>query len=69
MRKQFLSLAVSLSALVVTLTTTAAVTLIAPASASATGADPLLGQQWGLFAIGADRAWSTTTGVNVIVAV
>lgn len=70
MRKRFLSLAVSLSALVAaTLTTTFAVTLIAPASASAAAADPLLGQQWGLFAIGADRAWSTTTGVNVIVAV
>jgi type VII secretion-associated serine protease mycosin len=32
-------------------------------------ADPLLAQQWGLFAIGADRVWTTTTGQGVIVAV
>lgn len=32
-------------------------------------ADPLLAQQWGIFAIGADRVWSTTTGAGVIVAV
>jgi type VII secretion-associated serine protease mycosin len=31
--------------------------------------DPLLAQQWGIFAIGADRVWSTTTGAGVIVAV
>jgi type VII secretion-associated serine protease mycosin len=32
-------------------------------------ADPLLAQQWGIFAVGADRVWSTTTGAGVIVAV
>jgi type VII secretion-associated serine protease mycosin len=32
-------------------------------------ADPLLAQQWGIFAIGADHAWATTTGRGVIVAV
>jgi type VII secretion-associated serine protease mycosin len=32
-------------------------------------ADPLLAQQWGLFAIGADHVWTTTTGQGVIVAV
>jgi type VII secretion-associated serine protease mycosin len=31
--------------------------------------DPLLAQQWGIFAIGADRVWNTTTGIGVIVAV
>lgn len=31
--------------------------------------DPLLAQQWGIFAIGADRVWATTTGTGVIVAV
>ena len=31
--------------------------------------DPLLAQQWGIFAIGADRVWATTTGIGVIVAV
>jgi type VII secretion-associated serine protease mycosin len=32
-------------------------------------ADPLLAQQWGIFAIGADHAWAKTTGRGVIVAV
>jgi type VII secretion-associated serine protease mycosin len=32
-------------------------------------ADPLLAQQWGLFAIGVDHVWTTTTGQGVIVAV
>jgi type VII secretion-associated serine protease mycosin len=32
-------------------------------------ADPLLAQQWGIYAIGADRVWTTTTGQGVIVAV
>ncbi len=31
--------------------------------------DPLLAQQWGIFAIGADRVWASTTGNGVIVAV
>jgi len=31
--------------------------------------DPLLAQQWGVFAIGADSVWSTTTGTGVTVAV
>jgi type VII secretion-associated serine protease mycosin len=32
-------------------------------------ADPLLAQQWGIFAIGADRVWTVTTGKGVTVAV
>ena len=40
---------------------------VAPPVHAAT--DPLLAQQWGIFAIGADRVWSTTTGAGVIVAV
>ena len=40
---------------------------IAPPAHAA--ADPLLAQQWGLFAIGADHVWTTTTGQGVIVAV
>jgi type VII secretion-associated serine protease mycosin len=31
--------------------------------------DPLLAQQWGIFATGADRVWSITTGKGVTVAV
>ena len=31
--------------------------------------DPLLAQQWGIFATGADRIWSVTTGKGVTVAV
>jgi type VII secretion-associated serine protease mycosin len=31
--------------------------------------DPLLAQQWGIFAIGADRVWAVTTGKGVTVAV
>lgn len=31
--------------------------------------DPLLAQQWGIFATGADRVWTVTTGKGVIVAV
>jgi serine protease len=31
--------------------------------------DPLLAQQWGIFATGADRVWSVTTGRGVTVAV
>ena len=31
--------------------------------------DPLLAQQWGIFATGADRVWSVTTGKGVTVAV
>ena len=31
--------------------------------------DPLLGQQWGIFATGADRIWAVTTGKGVTVAV
>jgi type VII secretion-associated serine protease mycosin len=31
--------------------------------------DPLLAQQWGVFAIGADAVWSITTGTGVTVAV
>jgi len=35
----------------------------------AAASDPLLAQQWGISAIGADRVWTTTTGKGVIVAV
>jgi len=42
-------------------------TLTSHVQAAAT--DPLLAQQWGIFAIGADRVWTTTTGQGVIVAV
>jgi type VII secretion-associated serine protease mycosin len=49
------------------------VSLIASCLAIATpvhaAADPLLAQQRGLFAIGADHVWTTTTGQGVIVAV
>lgn len=31
--------------------------------------DPLLAQQWGIFATGADRVWAVTTGIGVTVAV
>jgi type VII secretion-associated serine protease mycosin len=31
--------------------------------------DPLIAQQWGIFAIGADRVWAVTTGKGVTVAV
>lgn len=31
--------------------------------------DPLLAQQWGIFATGADRVWAVTTGLGVTVAV
>ncbi len=31
--------------------------------------DPLIGEQWGLFAIGAPQVWSQSTGVGVIVAI
>lgn len=70
MRRRLTSFAVSLTAIVATsLTAVTATTIATPSLAGATASDPLLGQQWGLFAIGADRAWSTTTGVNVTVAV
>ncbi len=35
----------------------------------AVGNDPLLAQQWGIFATGADRVWAVTTGKGVTVAV
>ena len=62
MRKPLTSLAICFSSLVVS-----CLTLSSPVYAAST--DPLLSQQWGIFAIGADRAWATTTGQGVIVAV
>ena len=61
MRKPLTSLAICSVSLV------ASCLAIAPPVHAA--ADPLLAQQWGLFAIGADRVWTTTTGQDVIVAV
>lgn len=51
------------------MTATSALSFFTTAKVNAASADPLLGQQWGIFAIGADRAWSVTTGANVTVAV
>ena len=61
MRKPLTSLAICSVSLI------ASCLAIAPPAHAA--ADPLLAQQWGLFAIGADRVWTTTTGQGVIVAV
>ena len=61
MRKPLTSLAICSVSLI------ASCLAIAPPVHAA--ADPLLAQQWGIFAIGADRVWSTTTGAGVIVAV
>ena len=61
MRKPLTSLAICCASLI------ASCLAIAPPVHAAT--DPLLAQQWGIFAIGADRVWSTTTGARVIVAV
>ena len=61
MRKPLTSLAICSVSLI------ASCLAIAPPVHAA--ADPLLAQQWGLFAIGADRVWTTTTGQDVIVAV
>ena len=61
MRKPLTSLAICSASLI------ASCLAIAPPVHAA--ADPLLAQQWGIFAIGADRVWNTTTGAGVIVAV
>ena len=61
MRKPLTSLAICSVSLI------ASCLAIAPPGHAA--ADPLLAQQWGLFAIGADHVWTTTTGQGVIVAV
>ena len=61
MRKPLTSLAICSLSLI------ASCLAIAPPVHAA--ADPLLAQQWGIFAIGADRVWTTTTGQGVIVAV
>ena len=61
MRKPLTSLAICSVSLI------ASCLAIAPPAHAA--ADPLLAQQWGLFAIGADHVWTTTTGQGVIVAV
>ena len=62
MRKPLTSLAICCASLI------ASCLAIAP-QVHAAANDPLLAQQWGIFAIGADRVWSTTTGAGVIVAV
>jgi type VII secretion-associated serine protease mycosin len=62
LRKPLTSLAIGFAVFV-----TSCFTLTSPVHAAS--ADPLLAQQWGIFAIGADRAWATTTGQGVIVAV
>jgi subtilisin family serine protease len=46
-----------------------AVPLLAPATARAKGDDPYAPAQWGLRAIGAQAAWTVSTGVGVVVAV
>ena len=61
MRKPLTSLAICSVSLI------ASCLAIAPPVHAA--ADPLLAQQWGLFAIGADHVWTTTTGQGVIIAV
>ena len=61
MRKPLTSLAICSVSLI------ASCLAIAPPVHAA--ADPLLAQQWGLFAVGADHVWTTTTGQGVIVAV
>ena len=61
MRKPLTSLAICSVSLI------ASCLAIAPPVHAA--ADPLLAQQWGLFAIGADHVWTTTTGQGVTVAV
>ena len=61
MRKPLTTLAICFVSLV------ASILAIAPPAHAIT--DPLLAQQWGIFAIGADRVWTTTTGQGVIVAV
>lgn len=62
MRKPLTSLAICCASLI------ASCLAIAP-QVHAAANDPLLAQQWGIFAIGADRVWNTTTGIGVIVAV
>ena len=62
MRKPLTSLAICSASIL------ASCLAIAP-QVHAAANDPLLAQQWGIFAIGADRVWNTTTGQGVIVAV
>jgi type VII secretion-associated serine protease mycosin len=61
LRNSLASLAICLASLASCLTFTTQV--------DAAANDPLLAQQWGIFAIGADRVWSVTTGKGVTVAV
>lgn len=61
MRKSLASLAICLASL--------ASGLAFSTQVDAAANDPLLAQQWGIFAIGADRVWSITTGKGVTVAV
>ena len=61
MRKPLTSLAICSVSLI------ASCLAIAPPVHAAS--DPLLAQQWGIFAIGADRVWAVTTGKGVTVAV
>ena len=61
MRKPLTSLAICSVSLI------ASCLAIAPPVHAAS--DPLIAQQWGIFAIGADRVWAVTTGKGVTVAV
>ena len=61
MRKPLTSLAICFASLVSCLAFSTQV--------DAVGNDPLLAQQWGIFATGADRVWAVTTGKGVTVAV
>jgi type VII secretion-associated serine protease mycosin len=62
LRKPLTSLAICVASLA-----SSCLAIAPPVHAAAN--DPLLAQQWGIFAIGADRVWSSTTGTGVIVAV
>lgn len=61
MRKPFTSLAICFASLVSCLALSSQV--------EAAANDPLLAQQWGIFATGIDRVWAVTTGKGVTVAV
>jgi len=62
LRKPLTSLAICVASLA-----SSCLAIAPPVHAAAN--DPLLAQQWGIFAVGADRVWSSTTGTGVIVAV
>ncbi|MEN9746877.1 MAG: hypothetical protein RL729_1349 [Actinomycetota bacterium] len=61
MRKPLASLAICFASL--------AACLAYSSQVEAANSDPLLAQQWGIYATGADRVWAVTTGLGVTVAV